>query len=288
MKKEYSALRKITLILAVAVTILISCVTVSAATVYTRVGSNVRKGPGISYSIVNTLDSGKAVEALRKSGNWTYIQYKVSGKWKGGYIYSGNLSTSGGATEGISRTAATAVWLRKGPGKSYGKYRAVPAGGTVTVYSEVGSWYYVSYKGQYGYIKAGYFVDETSLRVTSTAIYLRKKASVSSKAIAVIPGNKTVKVLKYTGNWVKVTYNGKTGYIHAGYFKSCSTISNRYRIVKTSIFIRSTMAALKNRSNVIGVVPKGGEVIILSKPNSKWYRISYKGKTGYIRAGYFR
>ena len=37
---------------------------------------------------------------------------------------------------------------------------------------------------------------------------------------------------------------------------------------------------------VIMTVPQGATVTIVSKDNSRWYKVTYKGKTGYIRSAY--
>jgi uncharacterized protein YgiM (DUF1202 family) len=54
----------------------------------------------------------------------------------------------------------------------------------------------------------------------STSINMRKtRSTTADNVIAVIPeGAKVTVRASYSGNWYKVTYNGKTGYIKGGYF----------------------------------------------------------------------
>ncbi len=149
------------------------------------------------------------------------------------------------------------------------------------------------------------------LRVTGS-VNLRSEAKASSSSKGVIPEGTVVKCAgkyaKYSGGskWYKVEYNGKTGWIYAEYaektsYSSSSSSSNDnptgtttkvnadyIRIVGGSVNIRSS-ASKTSKSK--GTIPNGGVADCLgtAKTDSrgvKWYKIEYKGKTGWVSSQY--
>ena len=279
---------KMTAALFAAVVTLTLCATgVLAGTKVMAVATNLRTKPSMSGAVQLVIPKNAYVSTGNQHGKWTYVQYQSGAKKHGGYVWTANMRSPSGSTS-LKRQLATAIWLRKGPGINYGKIRAIEGGETVTLLAEAGSWYKVRYAGRNGYIKSGYFVGETSVRQMVTAVYLRSGPSTSYRAKTVIPTNGKVTVLaQVSSKWYRVRYKGTTGYVTAGYFKTDGYNTSSKRIVKTTIFIRSSMD-VSSRANVIAWVPANGEVTVLSQPTSRWYRVSYRGKTGYMRAGYFR
>ncbi|MBE5996123.1 MAG: hypothetical protein E7240_02060 [Lachnospiraceae bacterium] len=121
---------------------------------------------------------------------------------------------------------------------------------------------------------------------TTTAVNLRKEASSTSAKITVVPeGAKVTVVSTSNAKWYKVTYNGKTGFIYSKYLGNKQT-ANETKIMAEDLNMRSSMSKANNK-NIIKVIPKGAVVTILSKEADMWYKVSYGGKTGYIKGGHF-
>ena len=40
-------------------------------------------------------------------------------------------------------------------------------------------------------------------------------------------------------------------------------------------------------SNIIGVIPKGGKITILSVEGGNWYQVKFGRYIGYVKGGYF-
>lgn len=72
------------------------------------------------------------------------------------YGYSGSNSSSSGGTSMNVRTKGDNLNLRDGPGESYNVITKIPNGSRITVYSQSGSWYYVSYNGYEGWVRSDY------------------------------------------------------------------------------------------------------------------------------------
>lgn len=118
---------------------------------------------------------------------------------------------------------------------------------------------------------------------TTTAVYMRKGATTSSKSILVVPSGKEVTVLDTSNTkWYKVKYNNKTGYIYTKYLKNTVTTET----LKTAVNLRKSMSTA-NSKNIIRVLPKGAKVTILSKEKNNWYKVSWNNYKGYIKGGYF-
>lgn len=124
-------------------------------------------------------------------------------------------------------TTSADTTLRK-TASSGGKALAdIPAGATVVVSGESGSYYKVTYGGDTGYVAkkdltaldgaaeeenattaTGYPYETT----TSSQVNLRQGKSTSSKRLASIPEGATVTVSSVSGSYAEVTYNGVSGW----------------------------------------------------------------------------
>ena len=128
----------------------------------------------------------------------------------------------------------------------------VPVNDTVEVIETVNNeWFKVKYKGDIGYANKAYLEDipiqqqtttkttpnqtsktnanptqtlndikTTPYTVTATSLYIRKAPSTQSEIIGQVVQNDTVHVISSAGNgWLKVNYNGKTGYAFSEYLQ---------------------------------------------------------------------
>ncbi len=291
MKKRMTAFRVAAVVLGMLAVLMFGAVTAQASvTMKTTKAAYLRTGPSSKTTKIVKIPKGKTVTAGVSDGKYTKVVYRGN-KAYGGWFPTKYLKSTGGggSSTGTTKTTATAIWLRTGPGTNYSRIRAIEGGEKVTVLgtSASGGWYKVSYKGQTGYLRQGYFTDETMVREVATAVYIRSTPSKNGTIIGVVPAYGKVSVYSRTSNnWCRITYNGKSGYIYGGYFTTDSGSSQTTRIVKTAIYLRSSADA-SSLSNVIDTVPQGAEVTIVSQPSSRWYIVRYGSKTGYLRSGYF-
>ncbi|MDL2206301.1 SH3 domain-containing protein [Eubacteriales bacterium OttesenSCG-928-N13] len=163
----------------------------------------------------------------------------------------------------------------------------------------------VSYKGKTGYIKASALAKKTSVvqaqpvvqakpavkavtAVTTKKAVLYKSAKTSSKKLKTISKGTKVSVISTNGNWKKVTVSGKTGYMPASAFvtaaatpaptpqpKAASKGQDMLTTAKAKMYQKASTSA-KSVS-----VPSGATVEVISQ-NSKWSKVSYNGKGGYM------
>lgn len=130
-------------------------------------------------------------------------------------------------------------------------------------------------------------------------LHLRSSKSDSGRAniILNIPSGATVKVLAKGGEWTRVSYGGRTGYVRTGFLrfpttpeKAKVTLKAGQAMVATqpgrSLSLRSS-ASRASSKNIIANIPSGTVVTLLDM-GSTWSRISYGSQTGYALSGYLQ
>ncbi|CCQ95053.1 hypothetical protein CULT_2240002 [[Clostridium] ultunense Esp] len=84
--------------------------------------------------------------------------------------------------------------------------------------------------------------------------------------------------------WVKVTYNGKTGYAYGKYLLlPASEVKGKEGKVQAGML--NVRAAPSDSGKILGVLKKGDVVTILGEENG-WYQIQFQGKMAYTYGRY--
>ena len=123
-------------------------------------------------------------------------------------------------------------------------------------------------------VKSGY---------TTTSVNLRKSASTKSARLTTIKKGQKITILKTSGNWLKVKYDGKTGYVYKTYVNKQFTTkdySGKFTL-KTNLNVRKGPGTSFVKA---GTLKKGTVVTVKGKTSNGWYTITYKGATRYISA----
>ena len=118
------------------------------------------------------------------------------------------------------------------------------------------------------------------------SVNFRVAPNVNSTKIDKLKKGQTVEYLGKSGNWYKIKYNGRTGYIYKTYVSAVSTTeasNNSLKYVNcSSLNLRS--GAGTNYS-IIKVLYKGTNVTVLSSSNN-WSKVSVNGTIGYVSSTY--
>ena len=153
-----------------------------------------------------------------------------SGYFAGTATSSSTSTSSSSSSSGTTRYLSTDVNLRSTPkvtSDNSNKIGAYEKGTKVTVLKSVsGGWYYVSVNGRKGYMKSGYFTTSsssstgTSKTVMDDGARLRSSRSTVglSNVITTLDQGTKVTVLGTYGDWYKVKYGSKTGYMAKSLF----------------------------------------------------------------------
>ncbi len=135
-----------------------------------------------------------------------------------------------------SATATTDVNMRSGAGNRYKVVSVVGKGQTVTTAGKTGSWTKVTAGGKTGYVHSKYLTSgavsttaassASSASTTSTAsttvyavsaVNVRSGPSTSYKVVTSMSKGQVATKTGVSGNWAKISVNGKTGYVSSKY-----------------------------------------------------------------------
>ena len=132
----------------------------------------------------------------------------------------------------------------------------LPADGVCELLEETDNgWYKISSGGIEGYVSGDYLLTggyaaaraSESAKVVATVtvtggLNLRKKATTASGRLLVLRAGAKAEVLEDLGDWLKVSYNGVTGYVFSKYVSEECGLSEAVSIEK---FNRSTASAVR-------------------------------------------
>ena len=201
---------------------------------------NVRSGPGLTYGVIGTVNTGDSFAVTGVSGDW----YKVDYKGAAGYINSSYLSVGGSGTS-VSSTPApqtqsgtqttgvitgSYVRMRSGPGTNYSILGTYNSGTKMTITGQSGDWYAVTYGGMTGYVNKQYLSQSgtatnvesmnSTPAVTTTAVNMREGPSTAYTSKQVLAAGAAVTLTGKSGQWYRVSYGNDSGFILGTYIST--------------------------------------------------------------------
>lgn len=203
-----------------------------------------------------------------------------------------------------AKVNADSLYLRQSPGGAV--ITTLSKGTTVAVLNNSSSWYKVSVNGKEGYVSGEYLTGTTATDFAlgtgtvkcSTSVNFRSAPNTSSTSYGELKNGTKVNVVGVSSGWYKVTYNGKTGYIHPDYITLAS--SSAGTAIAPSNTVTSTTGTagtvkcsssvnLRSEANtsssILAELKNGTAVTVISTANG-WCKVTYSGKTGYIKQDY--
>ena len=126
----------------------------------------------------------------------------------------------------------------------------------------------------------------SEIRITTARVHFRTGAGTNYSSMGVLDTGVKVTYISESGNWTKVQYNSKTGYICSDYLKKESSTSTT-----TNTMYVTASAGLNLRKGpstsyaVIKTLSKGTEVTVVSSSNG-WSKVSVGGVSGYVSSDY--
>lgn len=139
---------------------------------------------------------------------------------------------------------------------------------------------------------------------TTTKTNLRKKDSVDSDIIKTLKKGTKVTKKGSKGKWLKVSYNGKTGYIRKEYVKKVSSSSDssssdekksssssnkpkegKKLLLKDTVNIRKKPSTSSKRINL---AYEGEKVLVIKNRDDGWTKVQYHHKKGYVKTEFLK
>ena len=157
-----------------------------------------------------------------------------------------------------------------------------------------GNWYKVDYAGRIGYIykpsaKLVFNGNENYFKVTTDTLSIYDNSSGSLKKVGSLNQNQEFRILSFSGNWIKIKYRGKEGFV----WKDSTEPSTGNSIKNANKgLVTSTRKVVSNKYLSVYDNTSGRLVQFASiEPNTEypiidtvgnWHRIDVSGRIGYI------
>ena len=272
---------------------------------------NLRADASLSSRVVAVMPRGVSVVVRgNASGGFLPVTYRGTDGW----AHSDYLSVSNpSGTPGQAGTVTEPLNLRIGPSSGHKAILVLPAGAKITVTGTSSNGYLaVTYGGYTGYahkdwINTGASTPPPVVAPPPTtpgtagnakvleALNFRTGANTTSSVILVLPDGATVTLTGSTsGEFLQLTYNGKTGWAHKNWIKASGTTTTPAPTPpapKPPVTVVSGPATItedlnlrsgaNTTSGIILVLRAGTTVTLTGEVSGVFYKLTYNGKTGW-------
>ena len=285
----------------------------SAATRY-RVNTSslkVRMMPSESARVLDSYRLDFVMTVQSSSDGWSYVKFTTG---KEGYVQTKYIKK---ATTGSAWIARDDTAMRTGPSGDFIATAKLAKGKKVSVLSWGSKYSYIS-AGDFG---SGYVVNDLLSRTKVAAskessksmavaggnydawvlnagyrkVNLRTEANTKAPVIAQYPTGTKVRVLEHSATWDKIQVDGNTGYMMTKFLSKSAPAENDDPAPAPQPSVNTPYTAYVVSANgkpvnmrkgagnysVIMGVPYGSAVTV-TKHDTKWDKIEYGGKTGYM------
>lgn len=272
--------------------------------------TNVREGPGLSYSKIGQVNQGEQFTVIKTNGDW--IQIELDNKQKGWVAnwlvtYSEKKSST---TEKLQKGTIISITtdglrVRSGPGTSYQIIGSLNMGDSGEITDINGDWLKISFSGNSGWINSE-FVKVTGQgntsdkekqpsskkealtgTVTASTLYVRDEGSLNGSIIAQVYKGEQFPILTEVNNWMKIEYkSGKYGWAASWFIQKSEAAPADSEIKNGSIEILYNGTNIRKKpsaqSEVVQRANKG-ETFEAVKLTNDWYEIRLKsGDLAYV------
>lgn len=146
---------------------------------------------------------------------------------------------------------------------------------------------------------AGTALAETAwVETQKGALNARKKTSSKSAIVIKIPNGSEVEALETKGEWTRIEYKGKKGYVRSEFLTDEPPVSEQEEEAEILVIQAGGYARIDTKSGALNVRNKADAkaVVVAQVPNGarvevgeatlEWSSILYHGKTGYVQTQY--
>jgi len=297
--------------------------TPAAGTAVTTDALNMRAGAGTNFTVLTVIPRGTTVTLTGKSANGFYgVTWSGRTGWASSdYLRVATGTPPAPSTPAPTQPPAsgkTAVTtddlnMRSGAGLGTAVILVIPRGATLSLTGQSSNGFLqVTYSGRTGWASAEWLrvsgssvptpaptpkptqtptpappVTETKgTAIVTEPLNMRTGAATTSPVILVIPASARVTLTgKSSGNFLQVTYSGRTGWAHKDWIRPENTETrptSSARVTET-LNMRSGPAT---SYAVVTVMPAGATVVLTGQQSNGFHSVSYNGRTGWAFSTY--
>ncbi|WP_417899465.1 SH3 domain-containing protein [Bacillus haimaensis] len=278
---------------------------------------NVREKPDANSLIISKVMRGETYPVVDSKGEWVKIQVTSSkAGWVASYLVTDNQQSSTPARNSESSDVVQVLTddlrVRSGPGTSFNVVGFIQSSDSVSFVDQNENWVKIRTNGLEGWVSSEFVsiqkkkkkketTDEENQEdannsqtatVTTDGLNIRSEASTQSKVIGTLANGTVVNVLSKKSDWLQISYDGETGWIHSDYAEVHNSSTDTPSKKKGSSSATISVSGLNVRSEpnlngkILDQISQGTDVKIISERNN-WCEIEYaNGNTGWV-AGWF-
>ncbi len=261
-------------------------VTKEVKTVYATADLNVRAANDVSSAVLGGIPAGGEIRQVGKtSDGWIKIDYNGTPAYvSADYV----TDTKPVITTPMSGTmyATTIVNIRDKASSEGTLLGGLNAGDPIVVTGYTNNnWIRVKYKNQTAYICRDYLTWDSPVTAMGGIMFVagelanvRSFQSTDGDILGTLTQGDTVSVTGYTGNnWIRVNYNGKTGYIYANLLSWEDPLASakddsddsKTKPEKVTYDIKQTYGVVTNLGiNTITVACNNGKTLVLDRSDA--------------------
>ena len=172
-------------------------------------------------------------------------------------------------------------------------------GDKFTIIDKIGGWYLVDFYGNEGYISEKFVnveeieQEELQTTISSSEVIVAKitgnnvniRSSTSTKSSSNIIGfcdmTDKFEIIEELGDWYKINYLGKVGYIHSDYVRKITVDREEFNIQKMVALKAYVPFYMENKDGVYCYLPENQNVLVLKKEGNL-YKVMVDGVVGYV------
>lgn len=139
-------------------------------------------------------------------------------------------------------------------------------------------------------VQVNFSASVTSGRVSTGGLNLNVRSGPWGTIVGSLKNGAAVKIVGSGGDWYKISYGGKTRYVHKNYISTSAKKASQAAAVKSfKAYVNTGGLSLNVRSgpwgSIVGSLANGKSVTVVGS-SGDWYKISYGGKTRYVYKKY--
>ncbi|QBK26357.1 SH3 domain-containing protein [Ureibacillus thermophilus] len=265
-----------------------------------------REGPGLSYTILDTLEKNERLTVLDADGDWLYVETDGKKGWVASWL------TQKEQKEDVQKYAIVQVDylnIRLEPSLDSPILGQLFTGDQVAVQNEQNDWIQIQHQQISGWVSSDFVTinetknDETnreqsepseSTEIKNTnqftiavdAVIVRKKPSLKSKQLGVAKKGEQFEVINRNHQWIQIDFHGKKGWVYNFYgtFGISENNDDEKELNKITIIYNGTNIRKEpsTASNVL-LNAQAGEQFVRIGTEGDWFKIQLPDETvGYV------
>jgi len=259
---------------------------------------NLREQPSTAARVLMTIPKGESIIVTSRGAEWCAVRYAgISGHVMTKFLSFPADSEAQPVGYATVATQSGSLNMRSQPTTGSAVVMQIPKGTRVGVISRQNGWCYIRCNGKAGYVMSSYLQDEGSqttpsgkyamVTTSSGSLNLRETASAYARVLLGIPQGTTLEVISHESGWVKVSYNGATGYVMDKFLTFSDGAPNPETPVQQMATVATGGGSLNLRemadanARVLLSIPNGAQVELQIEGDA-WCKVTYNGTTGYV------